>query len=89
MSCIRLVSYGMVCTSGSEKKKKKKEGAGHGTLPHSVICLTQLALEEWKSHACAELASIPGPHRHRIYDRREEFFPTVVDPVAMRAWDRG
>ena len=27
------------------------------------------------------IASIPGPHRHRIYDL--EIFPTVVDPVAM------
>ena len=34
------------------------------------------------------VSSIPGPHRHRIYDRREELFPTIEDPVAMRAWSR-
>ena len=34
------------------------------------------------------VASIPGPDHHRIYHRREDF-PTVVDPVVMRAWDRG
>ena len=42
----------------------------------------------WRSLSVMDLRTLtsnPGPHHHRIYDRREE----VVDPVAMRAWVRG
>ena len=40
--------------------------------------------------ACS-LALNPGPHHHWINDHREEalLFPTVIDPMAMRAWVRG
>ena len=69
----------------------------HAVYASAGLCRLEANIKHFRSTGIVDrdclialtlhLASIPGPHRHRIYDLQEDLFPTVVDPVAMRAWD--